>query len=230
MLSGGFAVCAVTAGPASASLGWSEGGTVPLPAQALGGGFEGVSCAAAGDCAAVGSFTDTSGESRTMVADQLAGTWGAAHEVALPANADSYQPRGWLQQVSCSAPGWCAAIGRYQDDTGQLRPMVISELAGTWAPAASEVQLPSPAESEEEVDPPLRSVSCGAPGSCVAVGTYIESEDNQRAIVVSSTNGVWESTATRVSPPGSPEQNSSSALQSVSCCGGGSCYAVAGFL
>src|ERR1700745_3950560 len=51
-----------------------------------------VSCASAGNCTAVGNYTDNSGNSaQGLLLTQTAGTWAAGTEAALPKNAASTQ-------------------------------------------------------------------------------------------------------------------------------------------
>lgn len=200
---------------------------IVLPPQAAieESGLPGVSCWGAGNCEAVGTFIDASGEGKPMAVADYGGIWQQAGQIDLPADANPYAPSGGLRRISCSQPGWCGAFGYYEDVSGHLRPMVASENAGVWS-AATEVQLPAAQEAQEASEDLLQSISCSGPGSCVAVGTYIEApHETWRAIVVRSSGGIWEQTATRIATPA--EANIPyAALASVSCWAPGSCTAV----
>ena len=75
-----------------------------------------MSCAAPGECAASGYYTDADGY-QGFVVTQTEGVWGDAEPVpGLKAlNVGDYA--GALS-VSCAAPGECAASGSYKDADG----------------------------------------------------------------------------------------------------------------
>ena len=67
---------------------WGAGVAAVLPANARGGGGLGaVSCASAGNCSAVGFYTDSSKDSEPLVLSEKAGHWATGVEAKLPANA-----------------------------------------------------------------------------------------------------------------------------------------------
>ena len=75
-----------------------------------------VSCAAPGECSASGTYKDADGY-QGFVVTQTGGVWGDAEPVpglkALNVGNDAY-----AEQVSCAAPGECAASGFYKDADG----------------------------------------------------------------------------------------------------------------
>jgi hypothetical protein len=77
-----------------------------------------------------------------------------------------------LAAVSCPAPGACTAVGTYDQDNGDpfggsgSRPLVA-----VWNGTAWTTQ-PTPTPPEGAVDTGLSGISCTAPTSCTAVGTY----------------------------------------------------------
>ena len=71
-----------------------------------------VSCASAGNCTAVGQYTDSLGQRPGLLLDQTAGTWTAA-QAPLPANAQSNPRYADLKSVSCASAGNCTAVGIY---------------------------------------------------------------------------------------------------------------------
>jgi hypothetical protein len=73
-----------------------------------------VSCGAAGDCSAGGSYTDSSGKQQAFVADQSGGTWGTAEEVP-GTSALNGGSAAIAQSVSCAPAGLCNAVGTYQN-------------------------------------------------------------------------------------------------------------------
>jgi hypothetical protein len=147
------------------------------------GSVGGISCASAGDCAVGGMYEITGGGYYPFVADEVHEAWRAA--IRLPGMAGV---NGAITDVSCPAPGDCAAVG------GALTPaapggtesnlvqsgLVTSEVDGTWQAARS---VPEPASFGFH----LSSVSCQAAGDCQAVGT---SMTNAPVVSLSDSGGL----------------------------------------
>lgn len=150
---------------------------------------------------------------------------GVSTGVALPANAFfgpfSFPPGpgqayffGSLSSVACPPSGSCVAVGSYASGPGPLEDdaMVLSELDGIWN-EASEIVPPSPVLSDEAR---LDSVACPAAGSCVAVGAYLDSANEEQMMAVSESGGVW---GQAIKIPGI-------APRSIACRAPGSCVAI----
>src|SRR5262249_2545926 len=91
-----------------------------------------VSCAAAGQCSAVGDYEAApSAPYHAFITSEVNGTWHAA--TAVPGivaldqggNAD-------LESVSCTSPGNCSAGGGYSASTGIGQAFVVDEINGIW--------------------------------------------------------------------------------------------------
>jgi hypothetical protein len=148
--------------------------------------------------------------------------WGKKRDVPGVA-ALSVGGSAWVDSVSCSSPGNCAATGRflYGADGVWDYPFLVSEKNGRWGTARplwrrrvrdwSGVSLAIP-------------VSCGSAGNCVAGGEYVDRADNLEAFVVSKTNGKWRRP---IDVPGLAALNvgRESAVTSVSCASAGNCAA-----
>src|SRR5436305_7068324 len=135
-------------------------GAGPDPGVALGS----VSCPSAGECSAVGTYTDSAGHSQGVLLTESAGTWATGVEATLPAGAGT-NPAVSLSSVSCAAAGNCGAVGSYVDRSGNSQGLLLTESAGTWATGV-EATLPANAGSNPSVV--LQSVSCAAAGNCSA--------------------------------------------------------------
>jgi hypothetical protein len=70
-----------------------------------------VSCAAAGDCSAGGSYFDAGNNNQAFVVSESNGTWGKAEEV--PGIAALTRLGAGITSVSCATPGHCSAGGFY---------------------------------------------------------------------------------------------------------------------
>lgn len=171
-----------------------------------------ISCAAPGDCTAVGAigndqpgfFTDPSIE--PIYATESAGRWGAVHELHDPADS------GTFTSVSCVASEDCTAVGYdyggdYSSDGSPYfgYPIRAHEVAGKWSAV---VQV------KDAKGATFNSVSCTSTTSCTAVG--------DGPVAETETAGVW-GPATSLSSPDLVGD-----LTSVSCPAAGNCTAVGG--
>jgi hypothetical protein len=167
---------------------WGQGSVVAAPTSARlnpNSVLDAVSCAAADDCTAVGSYVDSAGDIQAAEATETSGTWGRQAEVKAPAGAAS-NPDVSLLGVSCTSPGNCTAVGSYL--AGSLVvPTEATESAGTWAGAVS---VTTPANASATSGAQLAGVSCAWAGDCTAVGNYGDTSSHGQAMA-----------ATEVSPP-----------------------------
>jgi hypothetical protein len=181
-----------------------------------------VSCASAGNCAAVGGYQDASFRLQVYAVSERNGTWGSAIEIpgsgALNAGGDAA-----VFSVSCPSAGNCAAGGFYKDASGQTQAFVVSETNGAWGTA---IEVPGSGALNAGGDASVGTVSCISAGDCVAVGGYRDGAGNHQAFVVRETNGTW---GNAIEVPGSGALNSGGIAfaESVSCTATGYC-AVAG--
>jgi hypothetical protein len=187
-----------------------------------------VSCASAGDCSAVGSYGDPSGNRQGLLLNETGGTWAPGIEATLPANAASNSGAS-LSLVSCPSAGNCSAVGTYLDSAEHPQVLLLTETGGTWA-AGVEGTLPANAGSVRGVS----SVSCASAGNCSAVGTYADSSGIQHALLLNETGGAWAPgmeapLPANAAPAPLPPRGAITpvvALDFVSCPSAGSCSAV----
>ncbi len=178
-----------------------------------------VSCPAAGDCAAGGSYSDSNGDLQAFVVSERNGTWGKAFPLpgARKLNAGV---RAEVNSVSCASAGNCAVAGDYTDGAGNLQALVASERNGTWGKA---IRAPGSAVLNKGFAL-LMSVSCGAAGDCSAGGDYTDGAGHVQALVVSERNGAW---GKAIGVPGLGPLNAggTALVLSVSCGAAGNCAA-----
>ena len=211
---------------ALASTNWAAGVEASLPANArtnpnvfLGS----VSCASAGNCTAVGFYTDSSGHSQGLLLSETSGTWAAGVEASLPANAGT-NPNVRLS-VSCASAGNCTAVGSYFDSSGHEQGVLLSETSGTWA-AGVEPSLPANAGTNPSAS--VYSVSCASAGNCTAVGSYTDSSGHSQGLLLTETSGTWAA-GVEASLPANAGPNPNLSLNSVSCASAGNCTAVGNY-
>jgi len=145
----------------------------PGPGQCDGtfGGANSISCASAGNCVAVGDYTDSFGDDAGLLLTETAGAWGAGIEAPPGASGVSVT----LSSVSCASAGNCSAVG---SDNGV--GLLLTKTAGKWT--AAEAALPANAFGAAE----LYSVSCPSAGHCSAVGNYADSSGNHQGLLLDS--------------------------------------------
>jgi len=181
-----------------------------------------VSCGSASNCAAVGTYTDSSGNSQAFVADEVNGSWENAMEVPGTAGLNAGSAGG--RSVSCPSAGNCAAVGTYTDSSGHSQAFVADEVNGSWenaseVPGTAALNTGSMSALVSQTD----SVSCGSAGNCAIGGDYIDSSGHTQAFVADQVNGTWRNA---IEVPGTAALNSGNAyVLSVSCPSAGNCSA-----
>src|SRR6266568_3723522 len=178
---------------------WSVMAALP-PAGARRSFLNGVSCASATACTAVGSYQTRSGRHVTL-AERWNGTAWSVQATPNPAS----PPRSALAAVSCTSSSACTAVGSSTSKTGTTRT-----LAERWNGTAWSLQ-PTP---NGPFGGFLAGVSCPSPAACIAVGG-----DNNGLPLVEAWNG------TSWSIPPTPATGGAQ-LNSVSCTSASACTAV----
>src|SRR5690348_2853711 len=215
---------AARTGAVAASLGsqvWGTAQEVPGTAALNRGGrafITSVSCGAAGNCSAGGSYVDSSGF-QAFVVSQVNGTWHTAIEVPGTAALNQGGDAG-IASVSCASAGNCSAGGIYADSSGHVQAFVVSQVNGTWHTA---IEVPGTAALNQGGNAGIFSVSCASAGNCSAGGSYSGSS-GQEAFVVSQVNGTWH-TAIEVPGTAALNQGGNAGIFSVSCASAGNCSA-----
>ncbi len=207
---------------------WGPASEITLPSNAAsnpeaGFGYFSGACTQSGSCAAIGSYTDSSGERDLMATDETSGSWGPASEIALPANAAS-NPEARVSSPACPPSGSCVAVGTYTDSSGGRQVMVAEETGGSWS-QASEIALPANALGVG--GSAFLQPACPASGSCVAVGEYLDSSSQWHAVAATETGGSW-GPASEIALPANASSSPYASLRPA-CPTSGSCVAVGSY-
>ncbi|HET7048946.1 MAG TPA: hypothetical protein VFI54_11830 [Solirubrobacteraceae bacterium] len=129
-----------------------------LPAGAIHGGFNDVSCTSARNCIAVGAYDINPRQSHVLVE-----RWNGSRWSIQTALNQAGEPVSLLSSVSCASARACTAVGEY-GSPGNSPPFVLAE---HWNGSRWSLQ---PAVSAGEPEGFLAGVSCTAPSACTAVG------------------------------------------------------------
>jgi hypothetical protein len=213
---------------------WGAAHSVPRPSGVASSVVKSVSCASAGNCAAVEMDYTSRNEdaappvrSQAFVIDETGGVWGSATEVpgtaALNVGDDAS-----AESVSCTAVGDCSMggyydIGKAGAATVDLQAFVANETGGKWGAARA---VPGLAALNAGKNAQVTSLSCASPGNCAAGGTYAGNSTAlaQEAFIVNETHGTWgKAEEVPGTAPGAAKYESQ--VTSVSCASAGNCSA-----
>jgi hypothetical protein len=173
---------------------------------------------------AAGAWAAVGGGGPAGAATLPGGTWGLPQAMPGLAALNGAQVQGTngntLKAISCTSPGNCAAIGNYRAVSG-TQPFTATETDGTWGNAQPVSGTPISSSNSSD---PLNAVSCGAPGSCTAVGSHYNPSGNVGYLATEANGGAW--TARTLPGTIGPDTVQTSLIRSVSCTGPGDCTVV----
>jgi hypothetical protein len=185
----------------------------PAVAKATDSPLAGVSCPAAGFCAAVGYARY---QPPQVTWQALAETWNGSswtqERLPLPGNASLPS----LAAVSCPDVGSCIAVGNYVDTrTGQYRPLAERFDGSAWS------VLPAPDPYGAAGNSEFTGIDCVTPTSCEAVGNLAYNDTLQKVIAYGLSGSTWTS-----QHPVNPGQDPANSDSAVSCSASGACTSV----
>ncbi len=182
----------------------------PNPEGAKEAKLNSVSCTAANECSAVGSYVNSSGTTTTL-AERWNGTSWSIQSTPNPEGASTSSLNG----ISCASSTACTAVGS-STKLGAHGESITTTLAERWNGTSWSIQsTPNPTGSL----PRLTSVSCTS--ECTAVGAY----KNGSGVDVTLAER-WNGTSWSIQTTPSPEGASTSNLNGVSCTSSTACTAV----
>jgi hypothetical protein len=156
--------------------------------------LQSVSCASAGNCAALGFYTDASGSGQAFTTDEVNGTWGSAAKLPGPANQGIFMPQS---VVSCWSAGNCVTGGTIATPTG-LQAIVSAEspvASAALARSAATVQFGH--EQSERLTITVKPQAGGTPTGDVTI------KAGQRALAtvpLTSGQATWTMPAKKLRP------------------------------
>jgi uncharacterized protein YjbI with pentapeptide repeats len=188
---------------------WSAA-KAPLPANAASNpdaAVAGVSCPSVSFCFAVGQYSDSVGNQHGLLLHRSGGTWRAT---AAPAPA-GHTAVASLNAVSCPSATLCFAGGWQYDSAAQPRLLMLRWSSGRWAV----VKVPLPAGAAVHPQAAIAGLSCPSVTRCVAVGSYQDSNGNQRGVLLTRSGTSWS--AAKAPLPAGAGKNPWADLNAVSC-------------
>ncbi len=183
--------------------------SAPNPTGATYPQLQGVSCASATACTAVGYYDNASYDQVTLV-ERWNGTSWAIQSTPNPTGATSSH----LQGVSCTSATACTAVGDYRNSS--YEDLVLAERWNGTSWTIQSTPNPTGATSSQ-----LQGVSCTSTTACTAVGDYDNSSYEQLKLAER-----WNGTNWTIQSTPNPTGATSSQLQGVSCTSTTACTAV----
>jgi len=169
-----------------------------------------VACHGAGFCVAVGWGTNANGDSHGLLETLSGGVWTPT-QAPLPARM-AMTSAASLTAVSCPAVRFCVAVGNVFDAQPSALGLIDTFSAGHWTASPPP---PSPANANAAPEIYLQNVNCPAADACVAIGSYVDTNDNIPGLIETLSHGMW-----------TPTEVPRAAVFAVTCPAAGSCVAV----
>jgi PASTA domain/Divergent InlB B-repeat domain len=180
-----------------------------------------VSCASPGNCSAVGTYADSSGNPEGLLLTETDGSWSPGVEAVLPANSLSANQLLQWGSLSCASAGNCTAVGSYSSTGSFFQALLLTETDWIWSTGTDPVPTYSFAW--------LSSVSCASAGNCTAVGGYTDDSRVGQALLLTETAGSWGPPVAVNLPADYTHSDLATELDSVSCASAGNCTAVGSY-
>ena len=173
-----------------------------------------VSCTSATSCVAGGQYVDSNGNYQAFVSVFNGTTWTDT-EVAGALNASGNAAS--VNSVSCTSATSCVAGGNYEDSNHKTLAFVSVLSGTTWTDTEVAGALNTGGNAA------VNSVSCTSATSCVAGGSYTDSNSKTLAFVSVFNGTTWTDTelAGALNTSGNAHVNSVSCTSATSCVAGG---------
>jgi hypothetical protein len=166
----------------------SDGSWIPTEAQLPGDAnsqqfatLGPLACPVAGTCAAVGQYTDASGNQQGFI-DTLSGAVWTPTDPPLPANSNGVAN---FSDIVCAAIGSCTAVGGYEETSTEGQGLIESQNGTTWTP--TKAPLPGNAGTTQQAAQ-LQAVQCPSIQDCYAVGFFEDDNGNRQGLIVTTAN------------------------------------------
>ena len=175
-----------------------------------------LSCPAAGSCVAVGTAYGRVGRLHGLIETLSKGTW-KARQAPLPRNAAADRSP-ILDAVTCPVVGSCVAVGAYTSTRREQDGLIDALTGRRWR----SITLPLPAAVDAHHD----ALVCLTSASCVAVGSYLDTNGAALHALVETLSGATWKTWRVPLPPNAEGANPYASFNDMTCTKAGTCVAV----
>ncbi len=190
--------------------------------------IEALSCTQPGYCTGAGSYRDGTDDPGAMTITMVDGNWytRGTEPVYIDPVKEAEYPDSELTAISCTAPGYCTAVGTYSDSNGGDQPLLTTSTQDLWSSVA--VSDAQDSLGRAMTWPEFSAISCFSPGNCTAAGTA-QSDSQNLAVTLRQTDGVW-APFVAANFGSSDTQSPYSVFSSISCSGPTSCTAAGAYV
>jgi hypothetical protein len=220
---------------------WAAGVEAQLPTNAAldpldpskNTGIADVSCVSAGNCTAVGVYTDADNDDRGLLLTESDGKWQRGVKARIPG--DAMAPLKNRKAVgddlvllsdACTSVGNCYAVGNYFTGANTLESLIVAERNGRWQTGtAAPLPVGATVRGQKSV---LYNVNCLPAGTCTAVGAYVDSDGDLQAMLLTESGGAW-SAVTEASLPSDAGTSPAATPIALDCVAVGDCTTVGYF-
>jgi serine/threonine protein kinase len=182
----------------SLSSGEWRASTAPLTTPQSEGGeefsLEAVSCPTAAFCVSMGGAYDKLGYLHSLIETYSSGSWRSSDTPVYGLGLASSSPQWmYLTSLACSSGSFCVATGWYfaNSSSGEVRSFILTDSSGSWMARTAVASQLDPASGSLDVVP--LAASCGAPGTCVVVGTYYDNSGKEYGLIETLSGRRWSS-------------------------------------
>lgn len=189
-----------------------------------------MSCASVDNCAAVGTFSDDDTGLEVFSITSVNGDWGGVDMLEFPVGTLDDLHYNKIFDVSCvevAEVATCTAVGYFTNVDGGTEGFTVTSVDGDWG-TAEPVTFPAGIRGETPYDS-LKGISCTSPGNCVAVGQFVNIDDDGEAFSVTSTDSEWGDAEPVEFPDGVQHEDPYDELDAISCSAADACSAVGNF-
>ena len=196
-------------------------------------GMADIDCVSAGNCTAVGVYTDTTDNDRGLLLTETAGHWKRGVEARLPSNA-MHDVKGKrsvgdnlvLLSDACVSAGNCFAVGNYITAGDTIQGLIVTEHSGHWQTGRA-APLPANAtvRGQKAV---IYAITCLPGGGCTASGSYVDTDGDQQAVLLTEQGGRWTA-ADEGTLPATAAHNPQATPIAIGCVDTGDCVVAGDF-
>ncbi|HTT53710.1 MAG TPA: hypothetical protein VMH35_20130 [Streptosporangiaceae bacterium] len=159
--------------------------------------ISGVACPSAGECVAVGSYQDSSGNSQGLLLTGHGSSWTAARAPVPPGAAGNSGVT--ITEIACPSAGECVAVGFWVDSSLNSHLFLLTMRGSSWTAATA----PLPAGASASYGAGVSVLACPSATACTAAGSYNDSSGTAHLFLLTMGGSSWTA-ATTALPAGAP--------------------------
>jgi hypothetical protein len=188
-----------------------------------------ISCSAAQNCAAIGTFINANNTDEALLVDQVNGIWSSNIQLTLPKNSSPFTGVN-TGEITCVRNGSCSIFGTYNTATGAVEGVSAREERGVWS-KSTEIVLPANSATNPHVFLyEFQGIACSSSLNCSVGGQYQNTGGQYEGFLANEVNGTWRRASELLLPTGAVSVGKNGGVVALSCPAKGDCRAGAAYL